>query len=40
MAKQSLLRVEQINANYLDDQIYKILHELLQEASKNLPVRI
>lgn len=38
MTKHKLLRVEQINANYLDKEIYKALYLLLQDATKNLPV--
>lgn len=38
MSTQKLLRVEQINANYLDKEIYKVLYQLTQDATKNLPV--
>lgn len=37
---QNLLRVEQINANFLDKEIYNVLHHLLENATKNLPVSI
>lgn len=40
MTKQNLLRVEQINANYLDKEIYKALYQILQDSTKNLPVSI
>lgn len=39
MNKKSLLRITQMNAIYLDEEIYKSLRQILEEASRNLPVR-
>ncbi|KAJ8926308.1 hypothetical protein NQ314_021324 [Rhamnusium bicolor] len=37
MSKNNLLRVTQMNAVYLDKEIYKSLRQLVQEASRHLP---
>lgn len=38
MTKNNLLRVTQMNAIYLDEEIYKAFHQILQHALRYLSV--